>query len=362
MSRKIALWCVTLCLPVVFLFAAVGGYYGYQKLTFPAVFCGSFAQLDNEVGWVLRPNAESCYGIKHPEDPSRWAFHSRVFTDENGFRSPAPNSKTPSGGIMAVGDSWTFGYGVDYADSYPGSLSALAGKPVVNVSSPGYGAAQAIILAERWLEALDPEALVFLDLGFWDRGACRGASKPRWVLKPCYWFDPGSGKTIRVAPPAGLVENAGIFGVLPGGMLGAGEDGWDYFLVSRPVLRLTGFLVRLGLLSGMAHDFRAVGVNPQDIKAGVARDLVRLAARAQAPLVLLDPEDAYAEFDEDLAGAEGAKIVRVGRVEWARHVAAPAAALPAEQQRVPIDGHFGPGMNRLIAEYVSEILRRLASH
>ena len=261
---------------------------------------------------------------------------------------------------MAIGDSWTFGYGVDNADSYPGRLSRILQRPVVNVSSPAYSAVQAIMLAERWLAALDPQALVFLDLGFWNRGACRGRTRPRTVLKPCHWFDPVSGETIRVAPAPGLVEWASMLGVLPGGMLGAGEDGWGYFVISRPVLRTMGLLARLGLTSGMAHDFKAVGVDPQHIKAGVFRDLLALAAAARAPLILLDPKDAYAEFDAPAAGGNPAKMVRVGREAWERNVVTPASALPPDQQRVPLDGHFGPGMNRLIAEYVAQILERLA--
>jgi hypothetical protein len=348
-------------MPIVFLLAAVGSYYAYRKMTFPAVFCGSFAQLDDEIGWVLRPNSESCYGFKHPEDPSRWAFYSRIFTDENGFRAPGPNAETPSSGIMTIGDSWTFGYGVDYVDSYPGWLSALGEKPVVNLSSPAYSAVQAIALAERWLEALDPDVIIFLDSGFWGRGACRGRNKPRWVFKPCYWFDPVSNETIRVVPPTGLVERASVLGVLPGGMLGAGEDGWNYFLISRPVMRLLGFLVQLDLLSGMAHDFKAVGVNPRHIKAGVIGDLTRLAALAKVPLILLDPSDAYAEFDEAFIDDDGPKIVRIGSLDWQRNVEIPASALSPDQQRVPFDGHFGPGKNRLIAEYVARILERYAS-
>ena len=357
-SKTVLLWVITLSVPMLFVLVAVWGYYGYKKLTFPAEFCGSFAQPDSDVGWVLQPNAESCYGMKDPEESSRWAFRSRIFTDRNGFRSAKPGAKTPTGAVLAIGDSWTFGYGVDHAESYPGWLSALGDAPVVNVSSPAYSATQALVLAERWVDTLEPTALIYLDLGFWERGACRGETKPTWLLKPCYWVDPATGETISVTPPKGLVARAAALGVLPGGMLGAGEDGWNYFLISRPATKVLGLLARIGIIGGMAHDFRADGVDRRAIRAGVVRHLQRLSATAKAPLVFLDPLDRYADFDGAFAANDAAPIIRVGKRDWERHVIAPARSLPAPERHVPVDGHFGPGMNRLIAKLVIQVLEK----
>jgi hypothetical protein len=49
-------------------------------------------------------------------------------------------------------------------------------------------------------------------------------------------------------------------GVLPGGVVGAGETGWDYFVNSRPVELLAHALSRAGIGPGFGHDFAAVGV------------------------------------------------------------------------------------------------------
>ena len=34
---------------------------------------------------------------------------------------------------------------------------------------------------------LSPDVIVYLELGFWERGVCVGGSRPKTLLKPCYW-------------------------------------------------------------------------------------------------------------------------------------------------------------------------------
>ncbi|MCG8544087.1 MAG: hypothetical protein MJE12_07750, partial [Alphaproteobacteria bacterium] len=190
--RLAGMWLILLAIPLLFVVLLVIGYYAYQKVGFAAVFCAPFGQIDDTLGWSLKPDAESCYRMRDPARDGGLAFNSMILTDENGFRAAARDGPTAVGGYMTIGDSWTFGYGVDFGDSYPGHLEKITGVPVVVAASPAYGAAQAIGLAERWVERLRPRALVYLDLGFWERSACRGTSRPRFILKPCYWVDPGT--------------------------------------------------------------------------------------------------------------------------------------------------------------------------
>lgn len=352
------MWLVLLAVPVAFPFALVGGYYAYHKVSFGAVFCAPFGQVDDGLGWYLTPNAESCYGMHDPERAGSLAFNSTIFTDENGFRAAAPGARTVVGGYLAVGDSWTFGYGVDFGDSYPGHLERLTGVPVVVAASPGYGSAQAIGLAERWVERLRPRALIFLDFGSWKRSACRGQTRPSFILKPCYWVDPQTDRVETVWPLDGLVSKAYRWGVAPGGMLGAGEDGWGYFLISRPVIRFFGYLVQLGVFPGMAHDFRAVGVEPEEIKRGTVRHLNAVARAAKAPLIVLDPFDDYTALAEEFA-LGGVRVTVIGSEIWQQEVEEPAARLGGSLYRVPYDGHFGSGMNELMARLIARELEKM---
>jgi hypothetical protein len=140
------------------------GYYTFVKLTYPAYACGSFAQLDGEVGWVLKPSATSCLGHRSLFAAQPW-FEAPVHTDANGFRAARAGGGTPVGGIVTVGSSYTFGYGVAYEQSYPGVLERLTGTSVVIVGSPAYSAAQTLLLARRWIPRLRPKVLVYSEMG-----------------------------------------------------------------------------------------------------------------------------------------------------------------------------------------------------
>jgi hypothetical protein len=335
--------------------APVLGYYAYGKLTFEGYFCRPFGVVDDEIGWTIAPNASSCIGGRAPfESETPW-FEAPVFSDANGFRSARPGTATSQGGILATGDSWTFGYGVRFEDSYPGQLQR-SGVPVVVAASPAYGSAQALMLTERWLARLRPRAIVYLDLGLWDRSACRGAHRPTAILKPCYWQAPGETTAELVVPPAGRVRAFARFGVIPGGMLGAGEDSWTYFLVSRPVALGYQVLARAGIVPGFGHDFRAVGVDETAIERGTLAHLARIAAKARVPVLLLDPHGAYAPLIE---GGAGDSIHYVGAAEWDAAVGKPASRLAPALAAVPHDGHFGPGTNALIAAFVRKKLQDL---
>lgn len=359
MMARLTHWLILLCLPLIFGIACVLGYYAWGKLSYAGYSCGSFAMADAEIGWVLAPGATSCLGAREPFASAPPWFHSTVHTDGNGFRSAAPGGQTPANGIFAVGDSWTFGFGLDHQDSYPGQLAVLSGLPVVTVASPAYSAAQAILLAERWAPRLRPRAIVYLDKGFGNRAACSGRHRPLSILKPCYWQPTGATEAELVLPPGDHVLRAADHGILPGGVLGAGELGWRYFVWARPITLAQQTLVRLGLASGFAHDFRAVGVDEMAIRRATLRHLVRLAATADVPVLLLDPGDLYAGMLEQLPPEQTVQILRVGAEEWNRAADAPAKALAPEQREIPHDGHYGPGMNRLIAEFVTAKLRQL---
>jgi hypothetical protein len=144
---------------------------------------------------------------------------------------------------------------------------------------------------------------------------------------------------------------------MPGGMLGAGEDGWIYFLISRPVSLAYQALARANIVSGFGDDFHAVGVDEVAIRRAVLDHVARLAAAQKVPLLLLDPQNFYTDLVPALPAGQKSYIRHVGTEKWQRSVAVPAAALAPEQAAVPHDGHFGPGTNGLVAKLVREELQ-----
>jgi hypothetical protein len=99
---------------------------------------------------------------------------------------------------LFVGDSYTFGHGVDYEESFVGRLAAMPGFPfqVVNLGVQAYGTDQALLFLERQFRKFNTKLVVYtftnMQIGrneVYDRriqypdGLFLG-TKPRFALKP----------------------------------------------------------------------------------------------------------------------------------------------------------------------------------
>lgn len=253
--------------------------------------------------------------------------------------------------MLAIGDSWTFGYGIDWKDSFAAQLTRTHARPTALLASPGYSAAQALLLARRHIDSLQVNTIIYLELGFWNRSVCSGKTRPAKILKPCYWVE-GNGAVHLVTPRPGYVHRMASIGLRPGGMVGAGEKTLVYFLIARPVAKIKQMMVRLGFLSGFGNDFAAWG-REQDfakIRAAHLERLLLLAKDAGARLVLIDPGEVYQPHA--LSGSDNKRLIYIGASEWAASVAKPMSLLPKAQARVPGDGHYGPGTHSLIAALI----------
>ena len=347
-----------LTIPASFPVALVLGYYAYQKVTAVAVYCGGYGRIDSELGWTLRPNASSCYGMTNRLTGEVY-FTSDIHTDALGFRAPQSGSDPPVGAIVAIGDSWTFGYGVDYDDTYPHHLAEKLGLPVVNLGVPAYGSAQTVLLLERHLERLGPAAVVYLTLGLWTRSVCHGDTRPRDILKPCFWINPATDQIELVRPPPGYVEAQAALGIYPGGYLTAGHGSWAYYLISRPILKLKQLLIRAGLMSGHATEYEPLSPLAEHIFAATLDRLLASSREYGFTLVLADQSGFYAEAVQRAQAADAsAPLIYLSPSEWKQEVDEPALALAEHERRVTRDGHFADGMNRLIAAAIG---RRLES-
>jgi lysophospholipase L1-like esterase len=106
------------------------------------------SRYDSLLGWVHADNQDS-----GPEG----AFS----TGEHGVRMNGPMiAPVPHHAILAVGDSFTAGSGVDNAHSWPAQLEVLLGEPVVNAATGGWGADQIVLRAESLIPVFEPREIV----------------------------------------------------------------------------------------------------------------------------------------------------------------------------------------------------------
>ncbi|MFY9341762.1 MAG: hypothetical protein WAT39_04695 [Planctomycetota bacterium] len=106
---------------------------------------------DPLLGYVPRPGFASA--------DNRWQV--MVSIDERGLRRNGERPRPPGpGGVLAVGDSFTFGDQVADGDTWPARLEQLLGRPVWNGGVFGYSFVQTVLRAEQLLPVLSPDTLV----------------------------------------------------------------------------------------------------------------------------------------------------------------------------------------------------------
>lgn len=370
--KKVAFMSIMVLTPFAFMLLTFMGYYAYHKIFrdrtairsmqagSQTLECGPFGKIDATLGWGLASNAASCIGKMNRETQSPY-FTASIFTDGAGFRVGQPHENTPRGGIVAIGDSWTFGYGVSFEESYPFHLARLLAQPVANLGVPAYGSAQVLLLLERHVGDLAPRAVVFFNRGLWQRSICHGSTRPVDILKPCYWWDEGKQQLELITPPSGYVHEQAMKGVFPGGYVTSGNSSWGYFLVSRPVLKFKQALTRAGVLSGQATEDDGDPFMKSKLTDFEIDRYLRLAQKHKFLFVLIDPRDDYAPAVARLGPGLAESMRYLGAREWAEEVDAQARMFPEDKLYVPQDGHYGDAMNRLIAMAVARRLDSLVS-
>ncbi len=104
-------------------------------------------------------NPDISYELK--SDMTVKAFRSVIKTDSRGFRSPEHDPTKPT--IAFLGDSMTFGYGVQSDETIPARVGQqLTGYNVVNAAVPGYNLLQQTATYHDKVAPLRPKALVLV--------------------------------------------------------------------------------------------------------------------------------------------------------------------------------------------------------
>ena len=108
---------------------------------------------DPEIGWILVG--------PHRQAHVSSDFDVTVRIDRHGRRVPAvQGSPQSAAAIVFLGDSTTFGWGVEAEEAFPELVGAALGQRVANLAVPGYGVDQSVALFERQGLAERPSRVV----------------------------------------------------------------------------------------------------------------------------------------------------------------------------------------------------------
>lgn len=110
-------------------------------------------EADAELGVRLRPGASQRTRVEPNAVTS-------VRVNEHGLRG-AELALPMKNALLVVGDSTTFGLGVEEDETFSARLAAAIGRPVVNAGIPTYGPLEYQRVAERLLPLAQPKTLVY---------------------------------------------------------------------------------------------------------------------------------------------------------------------------------------------------------
>lgn len=163
---------------------ALGGRFIFGAHTGPPMMLvGSF---DPYYGWANRPNSEAWIVARRFD----YDFDYRVEINSDGMRSPTIDRQHEPGKfrILLLGDSVTWGWGVDQEEMYAAVLSRKLGPgvEVVNPSVPGWGTDQELMWLERegagWAPDLVVLSFIYNDIRSNSRANLDGLDKPHFVI------------------------------------------------------------------------------------------------------------------------------------------------------------------------------------
>ena len=337
-------------------------YLGVRKLQLSYEYCGSYGKADNQIGWVLDKNQSSCLKL-HNRLSGKKYFSSEIYTNDVGIRSASPSGVPTKKSFVAAGDSWVFGYGVNFEESWPYHLEQILNQPVINMGVPNYSAAQTYLLLERKVRQLEPKVVIYHTQGMWQRSVCAGKIKPVEILEPCYWQNPSTNLIELITPIDTYVADQKRKHIYPSGIFTAGYDPWKYFLIIRP---LDIFRKWSGKIFGenvsQAREWRH-GDSP--ISASLERSIwkenltlfVRLMQEYEFSLVWVDRNGYYKDIIEDVERNLNVQILYMSQEDWKNFIEKRAENLTDEEKYVPKDGHYSSLMNIAIASGIAEFMR-----
>lgn len=112
------------------------------------------SQYDAKLGWIPKP------GEYEPDDN---IWNTKITIDANGIRANGGNSDLEYSqypGILAVGDSFTFGDEVDDSETWPAILEVMSRVQVINAGVFGYGFDQTVLRAEMLVDVFNPQIVI----------------------------------------------------------------------------------------------------------------------------------------------------------------------------------------------------------
>ena len=290
-----------------------------------------------------RPDPELVYSLS-PGASSEWhagEFVERVHVNSQGLRGEEIPVRQPGESrILVLGDSMTFGHGVDDEETYSAQLQLLlrgdgSDVHVINAGVRGYGTDHAYRFFVSRLRDLHPDLVVF---AFYENDVSDDIERPLYAVE--------GGRLVALPATAQRLYRIGrIYECLPGVARGS---------------RLVNILVPL--LAGLGAAPEAPVRRPPALIATVRdrsrlqlEDLEAISKQDGFSLILLGIP--YSERDPERDAYLWLHAAPLAGIDWLDLSAEPQWKLEAEQLFFPRDGHLTVLGHRRVAERLHRFIR-----
>ena len=302
----------------------------------------------NHPRFLFQPDAESAYalrpGFRGREIARGREFDTPVAIDARGLRDHR-HTAPPRPLVLALGDSMTFGEGVESEQAWPAVLERALGVRVVDGGVPGYGSPQIRGRLHQLLPALRPDLVIVALSPHWDQQRC---AQP-FIYRHGYIVAAGYADKLH------LID----------GNLYLADVRWPVVGTATAWTKRYSHLARLALpalravAGAVARGGRAAAGDQSGDVSATAATLVGMrgdAADAGVPLlvVFLDSRGPQYEADRDALAA----ALRQRNVDFVAldDLVSSAAWKPL---RYPRDGHWNAAGHRRVGELLATRVRAM---
>ncbi|NEO81414.1 GDSL-type esterase/lipase family protein [Moorena sp. SIO4G3] len=112
-----------------------------------------FLQPNDKLGYIPQPNLSNFNYY--------WSYEAKdavINTDNNGFRNLGRDYADSN--LYFVGDSFTWGWGIDREKTFYGILESELNHPTITLGIPGYGFEQYQVLFKEWVSKYKPKTVI----------------------------------------------------------------------------------------------------------------------------------------------------------------------------------------------------------
>ena len=351
--REILFYLITILLILVIFSFSILTPFVYRKITKSYSYCGSYGETDVELGWVLKKSHISCLTFKNYLKNETY-FDTKIFLNQYGFRDKKTiNNQTPK--ILFIGDSWTFGYGVDYEDTIAAIIERKTGMSAFNLGVPNYSSLQTFYLFNRFKNKFKPEYIIYLNSGVWNRALC---SKELYniTLEPCYTII-NNEVNIKFPNKKFLKDSIESFRY-PSGMLTSGYNLFHFLFFIKPRDLLIEVLAKLGIKDFFPNaEVSANHFSDNELKS-IKNKEIEMLKEISSPNTKFVNIMMYGDnyIDQKLSNFNNDKnFIHLNHAWFDLNINQKLNDLE-NKGRIIIDGHFNESANELIAEQIISVL------